>query len=101
LPNALKDRFPIAIRIDRPHPGALAQLSPHLRAPAAAAVDADKARRFSVRSFMAFDQLCIKGMDIERAAFLVFGNHAKDILDAIRIDSVAKAPAAKPVAKAS
>ncbi len=101
LPNALKDRFPIAIRIDRPHPGALAQLSPHLRAPAAAAVDADKDRRFSVRSFMAFDQLCIKGMDIERAAFLVFGNHAKDILDAIRIDSVAKAPAAKPVAKAS
>jgi MoxR-like ATPase len=101
LPVALRDRFPIAIRIDRPHPGALAQLSPHLRAPAAAAVDADKARRFSVRSFMAFDQLCIKGMDIERAAFLVFGNHSKDILDAIRIDSVAKAPAAKPIAKAS
>ena len=39
--------------------------------------------------------------DIERAAFLVFGNHSKDILDAIRIDSVAKAPATKPVAKAS
>jgi MoxR-like ATPase len=101
LPVALRDRFPIAIRIDRPHPGALAQLSPHLRAPASAAVDADKARRFSVRSFMAFDQLCIKGMDIERAAFLVFGNHSKDILDAIRIDSVAKASATKPIAKAS
>ena len=101
LPVALRDRFPIAIRIDRPHPGALAQLSPHLRAPASAAVDADKARRFSVRSFMAFDQLCIKGMDIERAAFLVFGNHSKDILDAIRIDSVSKGAASRPVAKAS
>jgi len=101
LPVALRDRFPIAIRIDRPHPGALAQLSPHLRAPASAAVDADKARRFSVRSFMAFDQLCIKGMDIERAAFLVFGNHSKDILDAIRIDGVTKAATSKPIAKAS
>jgi hypothetical protein len=40
-------------------------------------------------------------MDIERAAFLVFGNHSKDILDAIRIDSVAKASATKPIAKAS
>ena len=108
LPTALRDRFPIAIRIDRPHPGALTQLSPHLRAPASAAVDADKARRFSVRSFMAFDQLCITGMDIERAAYLVFGNHSKDILDAIRVDAVSK-PASKsghksasrPVAKAS
>jgi hypothetical protein len=50
---------------------------------------------------MAFDQLCIKGTDIERAAFLVFGNHSKDILDAIRIDSVSKRAASRPVAKAS
>ncbi|MFM8562690.1 MAG: AAA family ATPase [Acidimicrobiia bacterium] len=88
LPTALKDRFPVAIRIDQPHPGALAKLSPYLRAPATASAAADKARRFSVRSFMAFDRLRTSGMDLERAAFLIFGNHAKDILDAIRVDSV-------------
>ena len=88
LPVALRDRFPIAIRIDRPHPGALAQLSPYLRAPAAAAVDADKERRFSVRSFMAFDQLVKQGLAVDRAAGLVFGKFATDILDALLIDKV-------------
>ena len=90
LPVALKDRFPVAIRIDQPHPGALERLSPYLRAPAAAAAAADKARRFSVRSFMAFDRLRESGMDLERAAFLIFGNHSKDVLDAIRVDAVSK-----------
>jgi MoxR-like ATPase len=90
LPAALKDRFPVATRIDQPHPGALERLSPYLRAPAAAAAAADKARRFSVRSFMAFDRLRESGMDLERAAFLIFGNHSKDVLDAIRVDAVSK-----------
>ena len=89
LPVALRDRFPIAIRIDRPHPGALAQLSPYLRAPAAAAVDAKPTeRRFSVRSFMAFDQLVKQGLAVDRAAGLVFGKFATDILDALLIDKV-------------
>ena len=88
LPVALKDRFPVAIRIDQPHPGALAQLSPYLRVPAAASASADKARRFSVRAFMAFDKLRQSGIELERAAFMIFGNHSKDILDAIRVDSV-------------
>ena len=89
LPVALRDRFPIAIRIDRPHPGALAQLSPYLRAPAAAAVDAKpRERRFSVRSFMAFDQLVKQGLAVDRAAGLVFGKFATDILDALLIDKV-------------
>lgn len=90
LPVALKDRFPVAIRIDQPHPGALAKLSPYLRVPAAAAAAADKARRFSVRSFMAFDRLRESGMDLERAAMMIFGNHSKDVLDAIRVDAISK-----------
>jgi len=95
LPVALRDRFPVAIRIDKPHPGALARLSPYLRAPAAAAAAAAKARRFSVRSFMAFDRLRENGMDLERAAFLIFGDHSKDVLDAIRVDAVSKRPTKK------
>jgi len=102
LPVALRDRFPVAIRIDRPHPGALEKLSPNLRAPAIAAVDADKARRFSVRAFMAFDRLCQAGFELDRAAFIVFGNHARDILDAIRVDKVApRVTVARAAKKAS
>ena len=94
LPVALRDRFPIAIRIDRPHPGALAQLSPYLRAPAAAAVDAKPTeRRFSVRSFMAFDQLVKQGLAVDRAAGLVFGELGTSILDALLIDKVSVTPA--------
>lgn len=88
LPAALRDRFPIAIRIDRPHPRALDRLSPHLRGPAAASIDADETRRFSLRAFFAFDHLCRSGIDADRAAHLVFGDHTPDILDALRIDGV-------------
>lgn len=88
LPAALRDRFPVAIRIDRPHPRALARLSPHLRGPASASIDADETRRFSLRAFLAFDHLCRSGIDSDRAARLVFGEHTPDILDALRIDGV-------------
>lgn len=88
IPSALRDRFPISIRIDRPHPGALADLSPGLRTPASASADAPHPRRFSVRSFRAFDHLCRHGLDIERAARLVFGTQACEVLDAIMVDSV-------------
>lgn len=88
LPTALRDRFPIAIRINTPHPDALLGLSADLRGPAAASADSDPSRRFSVRSFMAFDQLRKRGMEHERAARMVFGTRAKDILDAIAVNGV-------------
>lgn len=88
LPEALKDRFPVAIRINTPHPEALKVLSEDLRKPCAALADADKDRRFSIRTFMEFDNLR-KSMDAERAARLLFGKRATDILDAIRIDTIA------------
>lgn len=88
LPTALKDRFPVAIRINTPHPDALLCLSADLRGAAAASADADPARRFSVRTFMAFDKMRDKiGMD--RAAKMLFGRYAGDILDAIKISAVA------------
>lgn len=88
IPAALRDRFPIAIRIDQPHPEALAQLSPHLRGPAAASADADEVRRFSLRAFFTFDHLCRSGIDTERAAHLVFGDRSADVLDALVIDGI-------------
>lgn len=88
LPTALKDRFPVAIRINTPHPDALLGLPEDLRAAAAASADADKGRRFSVRAFSAYADLRLK-VGPERAAKIIFGAMADDIVDAIRIDKVA------------
>jgi len=88
LPVALRDRFPVAIRIDQPHPDAVARLPFDLRGPAIAAADADPDRRVSIRAFFAFDQLR-KKLGEERAARIVFGPRASDVLDALRVDRVA------------
>lgn len=88
LPEALKDRFPIAIRINEPHPDGVNRLSPDLRAAAIASADADRDRRFSLRAFMAFDQLR-KSVPTEQAARLSFGErHYRSILDAIAVNGV-------------
>lgn len=87
LPVALKDRFPVAIRINQPHPDALAALPADLRAPAAASADADLGRRFSIRTFQQF-AILRESLGVERAANLLFGPVADDIMDAIRINTV-------------
>lgn len=87
LPQALKDRFPVAVRINTPHPDALTMLSEDLRGAAAASADADRDRRFSVRAFMAFDTLR-KTVPMEKAARLTFGKHYKSVLDAILVNGV-------------
>lgn len=89
LPTALKDRFPVAIRINTPHPDALLCLPEDLRAAAAASADADPDRRFSIRTFQSFAKLR-SSMGAERAAKLVFGRVASDIMDAIAINKVAR-----------
>jgi MoxR-like ATPase len=88
LPDALRDRFPVAIRIDRPHPAAVQSLSPDLRPVALAATAPDRDRRISLRAFQSFDGL--RGhYGAERAAVLVFGSRADDVLDALRIGALA------------
>lgn len=87
LPTALKDRFPVAIRINAPHPNALLCLSEDLRAAASASADADRERRFSIRTFQAFDKLR-KTLGAEKAAKLSFGRHYTAILDAIAVNGV-------------
>lgn len=89
LPIALRDRFPVRIRINTPHPKALEVLSPDLRNAAAASADADRDRRFSIRTFMAFDTLRHK-IGVERAAKMLFDRFAGDIIDAMKIAEVVK-----------
>jgi len=86
LPMALKDRFPVAIRINRPHPLALERLSPELRPLADSMADAGR-RRLSLRAFFAFDQLR-KSLGDARAAHLVVGDMDEAIMDAMAINSV-------------
>jgi len=91
LPTALKDRFPVALKIDAPHPAALVDaLPPELRMLAATIVSAEPGQRASLRAFYAFEQLR-KSPDIgtERAAVLVFGKRmADEIISALSIGTM-------------
>jgi MoxR-like ATPase len=85
---SLRDRFPVSIRIDRPHVSALASLSEDLRAPALAGSLGPAHRRVSLRSFYAFDELR-RRLGPQRAAYLVFGEDtATSVLDALAIASI-------------
>lgn len=88
VPSSLRDRFPVRIRIDRPHPAALASLSSDLRAPALAGSIGPHERRVSLRSFYAFDELR-RHCGAQRAAHLVFGDEiGASVLDALSVGSL-------------
>lgn len=87
LPTALADRFPVVIRIAHPHPDALARLSPDLRQAAYHSCDKRGSNRISMRKWLSFDGVR-KSLGDDRAAELIFGDKAEDILTAIRVDSV-------------
>ena len=74
------------VRINEPHPTALAKLSPDLRDYAVRMCDAGK-RRISLRTFMAYDQLR-KQLGDEKASRVIFADRAQDIIDAIKVDKV-------------
>lgn len=87
LPTALKDRFPVSIRINQPHPDALLTLSSDLRQAASLSADRRGSERISMRTWKAFDQVRASLGD-DRAAELIFRDMADDILTAIRVNSV-------------
>jgi hypothetical protein len=88
LPPALRDRFPVAIRIDRPHPASVLGLSEDLRAAALVGSLGDPDRRVSLRAFAAFDRLRVRCGD-DRAAALIFGEaRATGFLDALAIGAL-------------
>ncbi|MBW4077229.1 MAG: AAA family ATPase [Acidobacteria bacterium] len=85
IPAALRDRFAVMIRITQPHEDALASLSADLRHAALVGSSTESARRLSLRSFYAFDQLR-PHLGSERAAHIVFGaERSESVLDALRI----------------
>jgi MoxR-like ATPase len=86
LPIAIRDRFPVAIEINAPHPEALSLLSENLRKVAESVVSAEPERRVSLRGFYAYQQLVQSGLSEERSAILTFGRKkAEGIVEALRI----------------
>lgn len=84
LPVALRDRFPVALEINAPHPNALMTLPERLRVVASAVITAEPERRASIRAFYAFATL-EKTMTTERAASLAFGEYRGEaVVDALR-----------------
>jgi MoxR-like ATPase len=89
LPMALRDRFPIAIEINAPHPSALLSLPTHLRTVANAVISSEPERRVSLRAFYAYNTLLNSGMTNERASVMAFGaQKAEAIIDAVRVGSL-------------
>jgi hypothetical protein len=88
LPQALRDRFPVAICIDAPHPDALAALPAYVRDVAAAMVSStDPDRRASLRAFMAFAKLREAVAETD-ALRLAFGERSELVADALRMHAI-------------
>lgn len=86
LPQALIDRFPVRIRIDRPHPLALETLPVQWRDYADRMADAG-AQRMSLRLFQSMHKLSQR-LGTEKAAKVILGERADAFLQAIAIDSM-------------
>jgi MoxR-like ATPase len=87
LPHALRDRFPVMIEIDVPHPDAIAQLPEDLRDAAVAITATAPIRRTSLRAFYAYARLR-ESVEPDRAARLAFGAaRGREIADALAIDA--------------
>ena len=86
LPQALIDRFPVRIRIDRPHPLALETLPMAWRDYADRMADAGS-ERMSLRLFQSLNKLSQR-IGTEKAAKVILGDRADAFLQAVAIDTM-------------
>ena len=85
LPEALRDRLPVVLAMDRPHPKAIEGLPPDLQALAANSPTArDEERRVTPRALYAFATLR-EQLGAPMAAFAIFGQASQDLLNAITL----------------
>jgi len=86
LPQALKDRFPVAIHIDEIHPKALEKFPKAWhQAISDTSLSTDEGERISIRKWDEFFKLQEQGLDIDTAGLVVFGDRAEELLDAIKL----------------
>jgi len=85
LLDALRDRFPVTVCIDKVHPDALAALPVDIRVAAEnTALIPDEIRRLSIRAWEAFGTLR-DAVGPEYAAAAVFGESAEDALNTLAL----------------
>jgi len=83
LPEALRDRFDAVLRIDEPHPEALARLVPSLRRAALRTFDLEPERAVSLRDWLTIQKLG-EALGMRDACTAVFGpERGRHIHDAI------------------
>lgn len=92
LPDALRDRFPIALRIDTPHPDALARLPREYQNTARALADhSDPEQRASLRAFLELARLEVH-LGRAEAARLIFGaDRATELVNTWNLATLAAA----------
>lgn len=79
---ALRDRFPVTIRINQPHPDAVKSLPEDLQKHAARTAVLSEERRVGIRQWMAFAGLR-ENIDPFMAADACFGTQAEEVLSAM------------------
>jgi MoxR-like ATPase len=85
LPDAIRDRFSVAIEVNRPHPDAIATLPNNLAEIIRNAADpTDPIRGIGLRAWKTFASLTV-ATDSKTAAKAVFGIRADEILNTLRI----------------
>ena len=87
LPQAVKDRFPVAININEINPIALEKFPKQWRQVINdTAVSTDEYERISVRKWEEFFRLTEEqGLDMDVAGYIVFGDRSEELLDAIKL----------------
>jgi len=84
LPMALKDRFPVKINVNTIHPKALDMFPESWRGTVSdTSLSMDSESRLSVRAWREFFDLIGKGLDKREAGYLIFGDRADELMDAI------------------
>ena len=90
LPEALQDRLAVQVKIDRPHPDAIASLPKDLRDAARGTVGhSDAARRVSIRAWYAYAALR-ESIGRDTAAHSIFGVRAQTVLDSLGVAAIAE-----------
>jgi MoxR-like ATPase len=85
LPEALRSRINARLHILRPHPSALARLSPEIRRAAEATFDLEEARRVSLREWLMLEAARHE-LGLDEAAIAVFGDErGPQLLDALEL----------------
>ncbi len=85
LSPAVLDRLVVRAEINEPHPDAIKALPLYLRDIAMAYCSKDDKDRYSIRSFIAFNQLYKASGDMEKAAHVCIPNISGSVLDAMRL----------------